>query len=69
MSHQNVTRHLTLAVDQLDEALEHLTDADVYDSPDLAPAARAPLGVAIDKTKQALEFARAAIVDQRDTHG
>jgi hypothetical protein len=69
MSHQNVTRHLELAVDQLDEALEHLTDADAYDSPDLAPAARAPLGVAIDKTKQALEFARAALVDQRDTHG
>jgi len=69
MSHQNVTRHLELAVDQLDEALEHLTDADAYDSPDLAPAARAPLQVTIDKTKQALEFARAALVDQRDTHG
>lgn len=69
MSHANTTRHLELAVDQLDEALEHLADADAYDSPDLAPAARAPLGVAIDRVKQALEFARAAIVDQREQHG
>jgi hypothetical protein len=69
MSHQNVTRHLALAVDQIDEALEHLTDADAYDSPELAAAARAPLQVTIDKTKQALAFARAAIVDQREQHG
>lgn len=69
MSHRNVTHHLTVAVDQIDEALEHLTDADAYDSPDLAPGARAPLQVAIGKVKDALEFARAALVDQRDTHG